>query len=289
MRSPFHVVAFLLASFPVLAQSTLPKRAGTQPQATSRRSATLPTPTQSLRYAERITPTGLRQDLTVLASDAYEGRATGQQGQRLAAAYLANAFAKAGLAGPVAHTPNPFYQRFSLTRTGIDSTSSVTIGGRTFVVNKDFYVLVRNPAAASVPMQPAFVGYGISAPGYADFTPADPTLKGKDLILLLGEPQTQAGSLLGKDGQPSPYGTPGFAEVLARSPSLSSVAPRSTFRIMPSAAALARVPQDYAALYGWQEQITFPGAAVPPLPPVPTFFLCRPRWAQRCWAPLPQA
>ncbi|TDN36792.1 M28 family peptidase [Hymenobacter sp. UV11] len=274
MRRPFFVAAFLLASIPSLAQPARPQPAGTHPSANSRRLTTPPAANQALRYADRITATGLRQDLTVLASDAYEGRATGQKGQKMAATYLANALAKAGLVGPVPNSDTPFYQRFSLTRTGLDSTSSVTVGGRTFLVNKDFYVLVRSPAAASAQLQPTFVGYGISTPEYADFTPADPALKGKDLIMLLGEPQTPAGqALLGQDGQASPYGSPGFAEVLARGPGLYALAPRSTIRIMPSTAAFARVPQDYANLYGWQDRIAFPGATPPPATGPNVFFV----------------
>ena len=96
-------------------------------------------------------------------------------------------------------------------------------------------------------------------PGYADYAPADPALQGKDLILLLDEPRTAAGQpLLAKDAQ-APYGQPGFAELAARSPTLRTLAPHSTIRIMPSAAALARVPQDYGAMEGWEDRITLPG------------------------------
>lgn len=258
----------LLAATTAAAQLTPPPRLTSRQSPTPRR-VTAPSASAtdwSLPYTGRITPAGLRQDLAVLASDAYEGRATGQQGQQLAAAYLARAFATAGLAGPVTSPSNPYYQHFTLTRTGIDPTSSVTIGARTFWVNQDFYVLLRNPAAGAVELHPAFVGYGISTPGYADFTPADPALKAKDLLLLLGEPRNLAGQpLLGKDGQPSPYGRVGYPELLARSPLMSILAPRSTFRIMPSAAALARVPQDYSALYGWKDRLSLPGT-----PPVST-------------------
>ncbi|RZL16586.1 MAG: M28 family peptidase [Hymenobacter sp.] len=275
MRRPFSVAAFLLASIPSLAQPTRSQQTGTHPTASSRHSKP-PAAKHARRYADRITAPGLRQDLTILASDVYEGRATGQPGQRLAATYLANALATAGLVGPLTNTATPFYQRFSLTRTGLDSTSSVTVGGRTFLVNKDFYVLIRNPVTASAPLQPAFVGYGINTPGYADFTPANLALKGKDLLILLGEPQTPAGqALLGKSGQASPYGSPGFAEVLERGPGLYALAPRSTIRIMPNAAAFARVPQDYANLYGWQDRIAFPGTA-PPTATGPNVFFVSP-------------
>ncbi len=44
-------------------------------------------------YAERyITQDKLRRDLTILASDEYEGRETGTKGQKMAAAYISQQF-----------------------------------------------------------------------------------------------------------------------------------------------------------------------------------------------------
>ncbi|RYY21471.1 MAG: M28 family peptidase [Cytophagaceae bacterium] len=222
-------------------------------------------PDWSVPYAARITPDGLRQDLSVLASDEYEGRETGQKGQKMAADYLAKAFASYGLAGPVPGSDNPYLQHFSMTRVGVDPASAIKIGNRTFVVGKDFYVLLRDQKTAQAGMQPTFVGYGISTAGYTDFALDAPDLKNKDLIMLLGEPLNKAGQpLLGKDGKPSPYGGTGFAELLVRSPTMRGLAPRNTFRILPSAAALAQVPHDYAQLQLGEEHLEFPGAAAGP-------------------------
>ncbi|MBD2715299.1 M28 family peptidase [Microvirga sp. STR05] len=248
----FPVRLLIVLAVPLLPLGTHAQRA--------RRPPADPAPT----YAARITPAALRQDLTVLASDAYEGRATGRRGQQQAAAYLARAFAAAGLRGPVAGSDTPYYQRFTLTRTGVDSASSVTVGTRTFRVNQDFFVLLRNPAAAAAVIQPTFVGYGISTPGFADYTPSDPALQAKDLVLLLDEPRNPAGQpLLSPNGQASAYAQPGFAEMLARSPAMRTLAPHATFRIMPSAAALAQVPQAYADLPGWEPRIAFPDGPAP--------------------------
>jgi len=257
MRHFCYLGALLLAASASVAQPTQPAPKPKRP---------LAIPDWSVPYAARITPQELRQDLMVLASDAYEGRGTGQKGQKLAATYLAKAFAAAGLAGPVPKSDNPYLQHFKLHRVGLDSTSSIKIGTRTFVLNKDFYVILRDPAAAAATIQPTFVGYGISTPAYADFAANAPDLQHKDLVLLLGEPQTKAGQpLLSQNGQPSPYGTTGIAEMGERSPALRSLAPRATFRIMPSAAAFARVPHDYPFLFGQgpDDQMTFPGEQKP--------------------------
>lgn len=266
MRTSFYLAAALvLAAGSAAAQAPTPS-AGGKVKAKTKTSRTAaaakPVATDwSLPYAASITPAELKQDLSVLASDAYEGRGTGQKGQKMAADYLVKAFKAAGLTGPVPNSANPYFQRFMLHRVGIDSSSSIQIGNRTFVLNKDFYVILRDPAAASATIQPTFVGYGISTAAYADFATSSPDLQHKDLVVLLGEPQTKTGKpLLGKDGKSSPYGLSGIAEMGERSPALRSLAPRSTFRIMPSAAAFAKVPHDYPFLFGQgpDDQISFP-------------------------------
>ena len=214
----------------------------------------------SLPYAATITPAGLKADLNVLASDAYEGRETGKKGQKMAAEYIAKAFAADGLAGPVTGSDNPYIQHFALDRVSLKSPTTVVIGGKTFVLDKDFYALLRNPSTMPTVVQPIFVGYGISTPGYADFVNAAPAFTDKNLVMLLGEPQTPTGKpLLGKDGPPSPYGLAGPDEMVARSPALRSLAPRATFRVATSAAAFARVPQDYRGYFGHTERLVTPG------------------------------
>ncbi|MEZ4739116.1 MAG: M28 family peptidase [Flavobacteriales bacterium] len=58
-----------------------------------------------LRYARTITAAELRQHLEVLASDAYMGRNTGYEGQKMAAAYLKEQFQAAGI--PPVPAPDP--------------------------------------------------------------------------------------------------------------------------------------------------------------------------------------
>lgn len=53
------------------------------------------------KYAELITPADLKENLSILASDALEGRKTGTRGQKMAAAYISNYFQELGLAAPV--------------------------------------------------------------------------------------------------------------------------------------------------------------------------------------------
>ena len=254
---------FLLTARIATAQPFLPPTGGTtKPQAKpgQQRPAGAQAPTAaptdwSLPYAAGITPTGLQQDLNVLASDAYEGRKTGEKGQKMAADYLVKAFAADGLAGPVPNSDRPYLQHFALNR--LVPAASIQVGSRTFFVNKDYYVLLRDAATLGAGLRPTFIGYGISTAGYADFDPATAP-KGRDLVMLLGEPLTKAGQpLLGKAGRASDYGSPGFAEMMARSP-LRALTPRSTIRIALSTAVFAQVPALYKPMFEHQERISFP-------------------------------
>jgi hypothetical protein len=53
------------------------------------------------KYASLITTADLKENLSILASDALEGRKTGTRGQKMAAAFISNHFEQLGLTAPV--------------------------------------------------------------------------------------------------------------------------------------------------------------------------------------------
>ncbi len=53
------------------------------------------------QYAQLITPSELKDNLSIIASDALEGRYTGSRGQKMASAFINNYFETLGLVGPV--------------------------------------------------------------------------------------------------------------------------------------------------------------------------------------------
>ena len=217
-------------------------------------------PDWSVPYAASITPDGLKADLSVLASDEYEGRETGKKGQKMAAEYISKAFTADGLAGPVAGSDNPYIQHFTMNRTALDPASSLTIGGKKYVLGQDFYVLVPGElATGAATLKLTFAGYGIETAGYAELTAAA-AAKNADLVLLLGEPRTKTGQpLLAQAGKPSRYGAAGFAGMMARNAELRKLAPRSVFFIAPDAATFAQAPKDYARLLN-RERLSFADA-----------------------------
>ncbi|GAA4495129.1 hypothetical protein GCM10023172_06320 [Hymenobacter ginsengisoli] len=219
--------------------------------------AASPTTDYSLPYAATITPEGLKQDLSVLASDEYEGRETGQKGQRMAADYIAKAFAADGLAGPVQGSDNPYLQHFTMNRVSIDPASAIQVGGKTYTQGKDFYVVRPGSfAGATASIKPTFAGYGIKEEKYTDTPPAP----GSDLVLLLGQPLDKAGQPL--LGTASPYGASGLRALGARGAALRAARPHSVFLVAPTAAAFAQVPKDYAQALD-SEQLEFTDQPAP--------------------------
>ncbi|MBC8082135.1 MAG: M28 family peptidase [Hymenobacter sp.] len=157
------------------------------------------------QYGPTITQDELRKYLTVLASDAYEGRETGEKGQKMAADYLSQQFKELGLSGPVPGSDNAYLQHFTMERSTWAEGATLKVGGQTYQWLVDFYGLGFSPFQQETTVQPVFLGYGIEQEGYSDY--AGREVQGKDLLILLGEPTSADGkALLGKEGAGSKWG-----------------------------------------------------------------------------------
>jgi hypothetical protein len=94
-------------------------------------SATAQVDSLALRYAKYVNADDLKTHLTMLASDAFEGRDTGKKGQKMAAAYLREQFIQYGI--PPAPTADPnalvngYYQAFELIE---ERSGSISIEGQ---------------------------------------------------------------------------------------------------------------------------------------------------------------
>jgi Zn-dependent M28 family amino/carboxypeptidase len=272
MSKPLSLAAALLLAGAAVAQPTVPAapagaakikvktKRGATPAATP--AAPAAATDYSVPYAASITPDGLKADLSVLASDAYEGRETGQNGQKMAADYIAKAFASYGLTGPVSGSDSPYLQHFGMNRSVLDmATATLALGGKTYQSNKDFYPTLSTSLDGLT--QPVFVGYGIREKQYSDF-PTIPNTQGKDVIMLLGEPLTAQGqSLVSADGKPSPYAAPGLPGLGARQGVLATLGARTITFILPDAAAFGQVPKSFGPILD-HEELTFAGEAAKP-------------------------
>lgn len=115
--------------------------------------------------AKPVTEGELRKHIEILASDAFEGRAPGTEGERKTLAYLEKQWAKAGLK-PGARDAS-WYQPVELVRRGPKQANVQFFakGEKIRVVGEDI-LLVGREAQYNVNGMPAlFVGYGVNAQG----------------------------------------------------------------------------------------------------------------------------
>ncbi|AMJ67325.1 M28 family peptidase [Hymenobacter sp. PAMC 26628] len=169
----------------------------------------------SLRYADLVTADRLRTHLSVLASDEYEGRETGQKGQHLAATYVAAQFQAAGLAGPGPDAGGPYLQKFQLESVAWAPGATLQVGSARYQWPNDFYGRGSAGFDLETTVQPVFVGYGIEQAGYSDYEGLD--VAGKDVLILQGEPTTASGKplLAPPDGSATRWGRDDRAKLAA--------------------------------------------------------------------------
>jgi Zn-dependent M28 family amino/carboxypeptidase len=139
---------------------------------------------------EAITPDGLLAHIKVLASDEFEGRAPGTKGEELSVKYITDQFKQIGL--EPGNPDGTYTQEVPLAGIKSEPRMSFTIGDKTSDLKypEDF-------VASSARLQPeikidtsdvVFVGYGVVAPeyGWDDYKNVD--VRGKTLLMLIGDP-----------------------------------------------------------------------------------------------------
>ncbi|QCR23870.1 M28 family peptidase [Pontibacter sp. SGAir0037] len=144
-------------------------------------------------YAATITAADLSKHLHIIASDEYEGRDTGEKGQKMAAEYIAREFREDGLTGPVKNGSNPYYQTFDLERSQWGE-GYIMVNDKKFMMGQDFFVLGASPYQTEQATEVVFAGYGIDDAKYSDYTNLDVT--GKMVVVLAGEPKNNQGKFL---------------------------------------------------------------------------------------------
>jgi hypothetical protein len=148
--------------------------------------------------------------VTVLGSDALEGRAPGTPGGNRAATYVAQQLALAGLEAAYNHRslmqPVPLHGSVALPESILQVES---LGNQRDLRLGDDYLLFTTGEQTLVPqfVPMVFVGYGIVAPefDYSDY--ADIDVSGKVVVYLDGEPPSSDGRYFG-GGRPTVYSTP---------------------------------------------------------------------------------
>ncbi|WP_411030490.1 M28 family peptidase [Spongiimicrobium sp. 3-5] len=147
-------------------------------------------------YAQTITEAELKEYLYTYASDEFEGRETGEPGQRKAAAYIEEQYKKMGISAAKAN--GEYLQKVPLEISKLPY-GSITLNGTDYPIGDDFLSFTEASGAYT---DIVYVGYGIEDGDYSDYKGLD--VAGKLLLMKAGEPQDKEGTyILSEDGKKS--------------------------------------------------------------------------------------
>jgi len=135
------------------------------------------------KYANEINENDARKQLTILASDEFEGRDTGKPGGQKAAKFIADEFKKLDLIAPV---NNSYFQPVELVETKFEVTD-FSLNDNKYKVGEGFYMTGSGEEKSINSNNIVFIGYGISNEKYDDLKNLD--IEGKVVLLINeGEP-----------------------------------------------------------------------------------------------------
>src|SRR6476659_3069958 len=139
---------------------------------------------------EAITPDGLLAHIKILASDEFEGRSPGTKGEDLSVKYITDQFKKIGL--KPGNPDGTYTQEVPLAGITSEPRMSFVVGDKTMdLKSSDDFVASSARLQAEIKIEKSslvFVGYGVVAPeyGWDDYKNVD--VKGKTLLMLIGDP-----------------------------------------------------------------------------------------------------
>lgn len=146
-------------------------------------------PSEQEKYAQTITASDLRTHLNILASDEYEGRETGERGQKMAAEYIANFYKTIGIPP---QQDGSWFQYVNLVKISGGSSKFDCSGTNTsdihFDASEDYYYTSRTPSVSVSCKKVLFAGFGIDDSKYSDFTGDSADYSGQVVMILDGEP-----------------------------------------------------------------------------------------------------
>ena len=139
-------------------------------------------------YAEDITAKELKSMLTIYASDAFQGREAGTEGEQMAVKYLRNEYQKLGIS---AAKPDGDYFQYVPLKLNTPPKVNLSIQSQKFSYYKDFINILSGPTKNMRFESYIYVGYGIKDPNYNDYKNIDVT--GKLVVAIAGEPKNAEG------------------------------------------------------------------------------------------------
>ncbi len=139
------------------------------------------------QLADQLDLNQYRQDVKILASDAFQGRAPLSDGETKTIAYLTAAFKQMGLQPAFGDS---YTQAVPMAKITADQNMQLQVGDLHFKNGSEFTARTQqiNPHIQLKDNDIVFVGYGINAPEYGWNDYANTDVKGKTVIVLVNDP-----------------------------------------------------------------------------------------------------
>lgn len=153
----------------------------------------------AMPFLKSIDTKDLYKHLSILASDEYEGRETGKEGQRKASNYIQNEFQKIGLIPP---SSAGYKQDIALLQKVLANRKFV-INQHEMVIGDEFTVAKDRLAIEALSNDIIFVGYGIMEEIYNSFKDVD--LTNKVVVVLSGEPKADGSYFISGENKKSKW------------------------------------------------------------------------------------
>ncbi len=157
--------------------------------ATKSESKQVSTPANPSDYASTITSDELKEMLFTYASDDFEGRETGQPGQKKAVNYLKQHYIDMGI--PAAQSNGDYFQTVPLQILDVPKVS-LTINDKEFKAVDDFVSVIASEDGSINANEIVFASYGIDDDKYSNYSNLN--VKGKVVLIKSGEPKTEDGN-----------------------------------------------------------------------------------------------
>jgi hypothetical protein len=143
------------------------------------------------KYASTITQEELKEMLYKYASDEFEGRETGEKGQKLAVEYLKTQYQSLEIPTPLGD--DNYFQKVPLEKQSV-SEAKISVNGKDFKSFEDHIVLRASGNTEITTEDIVYVGYGIHAENYSDYKEID--VKNKIVLAKAGEPKDADGNYI---------------------------------------------------------------------------------------------
>ena len=142
-------------------------------------------------YAKTITQEELKDMLYTYSSDEFEGRETGEKGQKLAVEYIKDQYKAINVAS--AYNTDDYFQEVELEKLQV-AKADININGTAFESFKSQLVLSLSKSLNVNTNDIVYVGYGIDSENYSDYKDID--VKGKIVLAKAGEPKDVNGNYI---------------------------------------------------------------------------------------------